>query len=57
MKTTIKKLVNEYFPNKPNIHYLKRKWETKICNEDKGGSFNINLYLDYLAVINENQTK
>lgn len=44
---------NVYYPNRPNIVYLKRKWETKICAEDKGGSFNEKLYNDYLnAIIN-----
>jgi len=47
----IKKVINTYFPNKPNISYLKRKWEKKICPEDKGGSFNEKLYNDYLDAI------
>jgi hypothetical protein len=53
MKTKIKEAVNTYFPNKPNLTYLKRKWQNKICPEDKGGSFNEKLYNDYLdAIIN-----
>lgn len=44
---------NTYNPNKPNISYIKRKWENKICNEDKGGTFNTALYMDYLDRINE----
>ena len=44
---------NTYYPHRPNIVYLKRKWMNKICPEDKGGSFNEKLYLDYLdAIIN-----
>jgi hypothetical protein len=44
---------NTYYPHRPNIVYLVRKWKTKICAEDKGGSFNEKLYRDYLdAIIN-----
>ena len=42
---------NTYYPNRPNIAYLIRKWKTKICAEDKGGSFNEKLYRDYLDAI------
>ena len=53
MKSKIKNVVNTYFPHRPNVAYLKRKWVTKICPEDKGGSFNEKLYNDYLdAIIN-----
>lgn len=48
---------NTYNPNKPNVTYIKRKWETKICAEDKGGSFNLELYLDYLDAINNQPIK
>ena len=51
MKIKIKEVVNTYFPNKPNVAYLSRKWKTKICPEDKGGSFNEKLYNDYLDTI------
>ncbi len=54
MKST--KHENVYYPHRPNITYLKRKWKTKICAEDKGGSFNEKLYLDYLEAIS-NPTK
>ena len=47
----IKNAVNTYFPHRPNVVYLKRKWMNKICPEDKGGSFNEKLYLDYLDAI------
>ena len=51
MNSKIKSVVNTYFPHKPNITYLKRKWMNKICPEDKGGSFNEKLYNDYLDAI------
>lgn len=40
-----------------NIAYLMKKWRSKNTNEEKSGSFNLELYLDYLAVINEQPTK
>ena len=43
---------NTYNPFKPNLEYIKRKWKQKICAEDKGGSFNVALYNDYLDIIN-----
>ena len=46
---------NTYNPFKPNLQYIKRKWLTKICPEDKGGSFNMNLYNDYLEAISTAQ--
>lgn len=53
MNSKIKNVVNSYFPYRPNVTYLSRKWKTKICPEDKGGSFNEKLYNDYLdAIIN-----
>jgi hypothetical protein len=53
MNSKIKNVVNTYFPHRPKVAYLKRKWVTKICPEDKGGSFNEKLYNDYLdAIIN-----
>jgi hypothetical protein len=51
MKRQIKNVVNTYFPHRPNVTYLSRKWKTKICPEDKGGSFNEKLYNDYLDAI------
>lgn len=52
-KNTLIQSINTYFPNKPNLTYISRKWKTKICAEDKGGSFNQKLYEDYLTVIND----
>ena len=40
-----------------NIAYLMKKWRSKNTNEEKSGSFNLELYLDYLAVINDYHTK
>ncbi len=62
MKRKNKKVIldNYYIPypkeRKANIKQME-KWWTKqslpgYC-QDRGGSFNINLYLDYLSVINE----
>lgn len=47
MKTEIKE--NVFIPT---TYSLKRKmdwWRNKITDEDKGGSFNLELYLDYLS--------
>lgn len=53
MNSKIKNVVNTYFPLRPNVTYIKRKWMNKICPEDKGGNFNEKLYNDYLdAIIN-----
>lgn len=52
-KNTLIQAINTYFPNKPNLTYISRKWKTKICPEDKRGSFNQKLYEDYLTVIND----
>lgn len=52
-KNTLIQAINTYFPNKPNLTYMSRKWKTKICPEDKGGNFNQKLYEDYLTVIND----
>jgi len=43
---------NTYNRNKPNLEYIRKKWQNKICPEDKGGSFNTALYDDYLHAIN-----
>ena len=52
---------NIYEPNKPNIECMVNWWRSpkKIsCAKDKGGHFNMKLYLDYLTTIanNENDT-
>jgi len=47
METTIK------LTQKPNLSYIMDKWIGKICPEDKGGSFNLKLYLDYLKIKNQ----
>ena len=40
-----------------NIAYLMKKWIEKSNKYDKGGSFNLDLYLRYLEVINEQPIK
>jgi len=49
--------VNTFIPLKTNLMYMIRKWRSKNTPEEKSGSFNVELYLDYLAVINEQPTK
>lgn len=52
-----KQTVNTFIPLKPNLMYMIRKWRTKNTRYEKSGSFNVELYLDYLAVINDYPTK
>lgn len=52
-----KQAVNTFIPLKPNLMYMIRKWRSKNTPEEKSGSFNVDLYLDYLAVINDYPTK
>jgi hypothetical protein len=49
--------VNTFIPLKPNLMYMIRKWRSKSTKYEKSGSFNVELYLDYLAVINDYPTK
>ncbi len=49
--------VNTFIPLKPNLMYMIRKWRSKNTKYEKSGSFNVDLYLDYLAVINDYPTK
>lgn len=47
--TTLTKDDNIYIPT---TYSLKRKmlwWREQSCEEDKGGSFDLELYLDYLS--------
>lgn len=49
---------NIYEPHRPNIERMANWWRTprKIsCAKDKGGSFNMQLYLDYLTIISNNE--
>ena len=44
----------------PTTFSLKRKmqwWRDKSCEGDKGGSFNLELYLDYLSKQDFNEIK
>jgi len=52
-----KQAVNTFIPLKPNIMYMIRKWRSKNTKYEKSGSFNVDLYLDYLSVINDYPTK
>jgi hypothetical protein len=45
--------INNYIPLKPNIARMKRWWKNQSVHNDKGGSFNVSLYLDYLNAINQ----
>ena len=49
MKTTKK---NTFIPVKSDLATMMRFWKGQKVKEDKGGSFNLTLYLDYLNVIN-----
>jgi hypothetical protein len=59
----MKNAINTFIPyskdyeKASNIAYLIREWESKNTEYEKRGSFNVELYLDYLAVINEQPTK
>lgn len=44
-------------PIRPNILRMKKFWTNKSSAEDKGGSFNMNLYLAYLSAIENQQIK
>ena len=50
MKTTKK---NTFIPVKSDLATMMRFWKGQKVKEDKGGSFNLTLYLDYLNVINQ----
>ena len=53
MKTTKK---NTFISVKSDLATMMRFWKGQKSENDKGGSFNLSLYLDYLNVINQ-QTK
>ena len=56
-QSKMKNAINTFIPLKPNLMYIIRKWRSKNTKYEKSGSFNVELYLDYLAVINEQPTK
>jgi hypothetical protein len=56
-KNAMKNTVNTFIPLKPNLMYMIRKWRSKNTKYEKSGSFNVELYLDYLTVINDYTTK
>ena len=49
MKKTIKIKENEFTPIRPNVMACVRWWREQSSHQDKGGSFNLELYLDYLS--------
>ena len=57
MKKQIKQQENEFTPIRPNVMACVRWWRNQSVKEDKGGSFNIQLYLDYLNEQDFNQHK
>jgi len=48
---------NEFTPIRPNVMACVRWWRNQSVKEDKGGSFNIALYLDYLNEQDFNNNK
>jgi hypothetical protein len=46
---------NTFIPCTPNIARCMKFWKTdkQTPAEDRAGSFNLELYLDYLAVVNQ----
>jgi hypothetical protein len=46
---------NVFIPLKPNIAKMRQFWtkEKQTKAEDRAGNFNLDLYFDYLTVINE----
>lgn len=57
MKKAIKQQENTFTPIRPNVMNCVRWWRNQSMHEDKGGSFNIELYLDYLSEQDFNQNK
>lgn len=49
MKKIIKIKENEFTPIRPNVMACVRWWRNQSSHQDKGGSFNLELYLDYLS--------
>jgi len=47
--------INHFIPATPNIARIMRYWKSQSSENDKGGSFNLTLYLDYLNVISHEQ--
>jgi hypothetical protein len=45
--------INYFIPVKPNIARMMKFWKSQSSENDKGGSFNLTLYLDYLNVISQ----
>lgn len=48
---------NEYTPTTFSLKRKMQWWREQSCDGDKGGSFNLELYLDYLSEQNFNEIK
>ena len=48
MEKAIKQQENEFTPTTFSLKRKMNWWRDQSCEGDKGGSFNIKLYLDYL---------
>jgi hypothetical protein len=57
MKKQIKIKENEFTPIRPNVMTCVRWWRNQSSHQDKGGSFNLELYLDYLSEQDFNNNK
>ena len=57
IKSQIATAQNEFTPIRPNVMTCVRWWRNQSSHQDKGGSFNIELYLDYLNEQDFNQHK
>jgi len=44
---------NTFIKLTPNLAQMVRHWRGQKSENDKGGSFNVTLYLDYLEAVNQ----
>ena len=44
---------NTFIKLTPNLAQMVRHWRCQKSENDKGGSFNVTLYLDYLEAVNQ----
>ena len=57
MQKTIKTQENEFIQTTFSLKRKMNWWREQSCEADKGGSFNLQLYLDYLSEQDFNQNK
>ena len=57
MKKTIKQQENEFTPTTFSLKRKMNWWREQSVEGDKGGSFNLELYLDYLSEQDFNNNK